>query len=385
MPSFYLPRVPDFDPMIDTMESAFQRLAVTTNRNFDIIGRLLYGQLDSVNIRHGGILLEELMGGLLPEAPDTLGAGLNLTPDYMGFFDGDFWKAYIASDGKFFFGGDTDNYILWDGTSLALGGHLDAVTGTFEILGAGDFPDGAKVLIGHLDGDPLFEMYDADDTLRLKLEQDRMSFFTEYIAAAGLDPAIESVYAGMVQGLFWQIEGFDEVPEVRIEVPNYCNIMAVETGFEKRYSRLGVVNTDEEVLLRIVARNEHADGGKLTAPDTFSLIELWDDIHIECYTGSVYMPQMAVLYSNTYDDHLTITRYDDVAEERVTMKVTAAMDILAPIFILSDDAERFVFYHGATPLMEIDSSGGGVLGDKPCIRMYADLEVEGDITFGGWL
>ena len=51
-------------------------------------------------------------------------AGLNITQDYMGYYDdlGMSWDSYMASNGHFYFGGNADNYISWEGTELTIGG-----------------------------------------------------------------------------------------------------------------------------------------------------------------------------------------------------------------------------------------------------------------------
>ena len=57
--------------------------------------------------------------------------GLYLSADYLGYFDGEEWKAYIKNDGTFHFGGtensgDGFHYIDWNGATLTIRGVLDA-------------------------------------------------------------------------------------------------------------------------------------------------------------------------------------------------------------------------------------------------------------------
>lgn len=47
----------------------------------------------------------------LTDSPTT---GLNLTPDYLGFYDGTSFQSYIDKDGNFQFRGDDNNKIVWD-------------------------------------------------------------------------------------------------------------------------------------------------------------------------------------------------------------------------------------------------------------------------------
>ena len=59
-------------------------------------------------------------------------AGLYLTSDYLGYYDGtdpynaSGWDVYIKSDGTFYFGGDGTNYVEWDGAALTVRGTLNA-------------------------------------------------------------------------------------------------------------------------------------------------------------------------------------------------------------------------------------------------------------------
>ncbi len=51
-------------------------------------------------------------------ANTALGAGLYLGSDYMGYYNGG-WKTWIASDGQFYFGGSSGARLQWDGTKLS--------------------------------------------------------------------------------------------------------------------------------------------------------------------------------------------------------------------------------------------------------------------------
>ncbi|MCK4448129.1 MAG: hypothetical protein KAW56_13735, partial [Candidatus Marinimicrobia bacterium] len=61
----------------------------------------------------------------LPATP--AGAGLYATGSYLGYYDSASWKAYIQSNGNFYFGGDVNNYIQWNGSSLVLKGSVTLV------------------------------------------------------------------------------------------------------------------------------------------------------------------------------------------------------------------------------------------------------------------
>jgi len=59
-------------------------------------------------------------------APVAGGAGLYLGSDYLGYYSGSAWNAYIKSDGTFKFYGAADKYIEWTGAALNIRGALTA-------------------------------------------------------------------------------------------------------------------------------------------------------------------------------------------------------------------------------------------------------------------
>jgi len=63
------------------------------------------------------------MAAAIVNLPATLaGAGLYADATHLGYYDGAAWQAYIGSDGKFYFKGDANNYIQWDGTAFTVKG-----------------------------------------------------------------------------------------------------------------------------------------------------------------------------------------------------------------------------------------------------------------------
>ena len=53
------------------------------------------------------------------------GAGLYATSQYLGYFDNNGNpQAYIMYNGQFYFGGDANNYVAWNGSTLEIQGHL---------------------------------------------------------------------------------------------------------------------------------------------------------------------------------------------------------------------------------------------------------------------
>ena len=360
MPSFYLPKIPLHDPMVDSVEDGINKLAIATDQNFNTIKRLLYGQLDTVNVRSGGIFLEDLTGGLMPQSPVNMVQGLNITAEYMGYYDGTTWTAYINDDGNFYFGGDTNNYISWNGTALSVAGILNAVTGTFETLAAGDL-DSSYIALGVNEfNEPLLEMWDEDKNLRVRLEQDRMSFYTEELRDESEVVTDASVYAGMIKGLYWTTGVLEGTPEVRIEVPDYCNIIAIDSLYVGKYARSAYVNTDSIVECRLEAVNLPDSGGSAFVDEIYSRILLDQDITLLSTYGDITAAQRLVLNSESFKDHLYLSRYDSVSKDTFALNITAEVANTSISLILEEDADKFIFYAGTTPLMILYKTGGNV-------------------------
>ncbi|MEN6439912.1 MAG: hypothetical protein ABFD97_15150, partial [Syntrophobacter sp.] len=53
-------------------------------------------------------------------------AGLYTISGSIGYFDGAIWKVYIGNDGKFYFKGDSGNFVQWNGAALTVRGSLNA-------------------------------------------------------------------------------------------------------------------------------------------------------------------------------------------------------------------------------------------------------------------
>jgi predicted phage tail protein len=69
------------------------------------------------------------------QAPPAGTPGLWLQPSQMGYYNGSEWRAYIQSDGKFYFGGETGKYLWYNGSTLAIRGALvadDITSGTLS-------------------------------------------------------------------------------------------------------------------------------------------------------------------------------------------------------------------------------------------------------------
>jgi hypothetical protein len=64
----------------------------------------------------------------LPDTPSV--AGLYANGTYLGYHDGSAWKAYIQNNGYFYFNGDANNYIQWNGSNLSIKGTLTITGGS---------------------------------------------------------------------------------------------------------------------------------------------------------------------------------------------------------------------------------------------------------------
>jgi hypothetical protein len=80
--------------------------------------------------------------------------GLFSTDNYFGYYDGTEWTSYIRDNGYFFFKGDDDNLIQWDGSILQVKGSLQAGTGLgscqIDVGGSNEFEFGNLGSYPHL-------------------------------------------------------------------------------------------------------------------------------------------------------------------------------------------------------------------------------------------
>ncbi|NWN92304.1 fibronectin type III domain-containing protein [Marinobacter adhaerens] len=93
------------------------------------------------------------LSGIPARVSNTAVNGLNLTDTHLGFYQNG-WKTYLKSDGSFHFGGQSDNFIDWNGSKLAINtdnlvldpqgnaafsGELQAASGTLGDEAAGEY------------------------------------------------------------------------------------------------------------------------------------------------------------------------------------------------------------------------------------------------------
>jgi len=78
-----------------------------------------------------GTNLSGIPARLATNAGSPPSAGLYLTAEYVGYWSGAAWNAYIRSNGTFGFTGDGTNYVSWDGSLLTVRGNIIANNGTF--------------------------------------------------------------------------------------------------------------------------------------------------------------------------------------------------------------------------------------------------------------
>jgi hypothetical protein len=137
MPSFVIKQIATPDPMLEGTEEALSRAINTSNRNFDVVKRLLYGQVDSVNIRENSIQADRM---------------------------------------------DVND--------------LTAITATFSELKAGSTFD--YMYLYSAEGKPYIDIF-SDDTKRLSIQEDAINFYTEagelggFILGEETDTGIPSV------------------------------------------------------------------------------------------------------------------------------------------------------------------------------------------------
>jgi len=60
MPSFLIKNINQLDPSAESPEEAINRIAASSDRNFDTVKKLMYGQLDFVNVQERGLKGENL-------------------------------------------------------------------------------------------------------------------------------------------------------------------------------------------------------------------------------------------------------------------------------------------------------------------------------------
>ena len=77
---------------------------------------------------------------------DTATTGLNLTDTYIGYYDGTAFKSYIQSNGKFHFGGASNNFIDFNGTQLVIDTDNFSVDGSGNASFSGDVSSGKTSL-----------------------------------------------------------------------------------------------------------------------------------------------------------------------------------------------------------------------------------------------
>jgi len=90
-----------------------------------------------------GANIEEFDPGAAPDGGTSAMASLFFTSQFLGFWDGSEWTAYIKNDGTFKFQGDASNYIEWDGAKLNIEGSL-FLSGDSELRGTVTTGDGVQ-------------------------------------------------------------------------------------------------------------------------------------------------------------------------------------------------------------------------------------------------
>jgi hypothetical protein len=92
------------------------------------------------------------------------GKGLYITTGSMGYYDSLGWKTYIDNTGNFYFGGDSTNYISWNGTALDIRGSLNADdinAGTLTGLTFRTSASGQRIVMDNSNTLSFYDSYDA--------------------------------------------------------------------------------------------------------------------------------------------------------------------------------------------------------------------------------
>ena len=80
-------------------------------------------QRANTGLNSSGQVTQIIKGANLPTT--GMATGLNLTYEYMGYYNGG-WKTFIKNDGTFYFDGNGSNYIDWNGSTLKVRGDIQA-------------------------------------------------------------------------------------------------------------------------------------------------------------------------------------------------------------------------------------------------------------------
>ena len=88
----------------------------------------------------------------LPATPT--GSGLFANGTYLGYYDNGTWKAFIRNNGYFKFEGDVNNYIQWNGSSLAIKGSITLINTipNAKVDGLGDLALLSSLAYGDIEG-----------------------------------------------------------------------------------------------------------------------------------------------------------------------------------------------------------------------------------------
>ena len=117
-------------PFRVTPAGALVATSATITGNFTINNPGDIDQTSLSNSAAAGATVGADWSSNLANVPSTLGSpsgtGLFLSSSYMGYYTDSAWATYIKSDGTFYFKGDDDNYVYWNGSALNVRGTLNA-------------------------------------------------------------------------------------------------------------------------------------------------------------------------------------------------------------------------------------------------------------------
>ncbi len=112
-----------------TSASDAQQAGETAAANAAASASLAQDTADGINANTGSLInpASYSFGSVLPLTTGAAATGLNLTSQYLGYYDGANWKSYMDNAGKFYLGGSS-GALQWDGSTLAISGEV-VITG----------------------------------------------------------------------------------------------------------------------------------------------------------------------------------------------------------------------------------------------------------------
>jgi len=238
MPTFNLRKIPEHDPMVDDLEEYLEKFATSVNINFGILARLLYGGLDSINVREGGLSINNIRD--LADLDFDIGEWLKEIDKYFEEAVGDLGELSRHDAVERALLGET----ILEGGYLRTGfvdasridtGHLNAeriqvddltaLTSNFTLLRAGSEEHYMRIYAA--DDRPFFELFQ-DEVRRLGIVEDMIQFFDQDGYAGGF------IFADSLEGQ----------PAISLMAPWNARVISPDFTIPNIYDRYAVFGTE---------------------------------------------------------------------------------------------------------------------------------------------